>query len=354
MTVRRIKRTSRVQKVAEEVAESRVKRVENKEPAGFVSSGSALLNLALSDNVRGGYALGRVVNLIGDSSSGKTLAALTALAEASINPKFVDYKLIIDDAENALGFNMAYLFGERLEARIESFASNTVLDWYGSLLKLIKEGTPFIYILDSLDSLCHQEDLDKAELIEGDKELKGSYGMGKPKQFTEMMRVLVGKIAATNSLLIIISQTRDNPNPMSFVKKTRSGGKALKFYSTHEIWLDLAKKIKSKDRVIGSDVNARVTKNKITGKERTASFSIYYDLGIDDIGSCVDFMIDEKYWTGGGKAAINTDGFTEPMKRGKLIEHIEENNLERALRNKVGTAWKEIEDSLKLGRKRRY
>jgi hypothetical protein len=83
---------------------------------------------------------------------------------------------------------------------------------------------------------------------------------------------------------------------------------------------------------------------------------VYDEYGVDDIGSMVDFMLSEEKWTGGGASAINTKGdlVDIPMNRAKLIQHIEENNLERKLKIIVGRVWNDIELSLKPKRKPKY
>ena len=84
----------------------------------FVPTGSALLNLALSDRANGGFLTGKIVNVIGDSSSGKTFLCLTTLAETAHNPAFDDCLLVYDDAEAASEFNIEKLFGSKTVRRI--------------------------------------------------------------------------------------------------------------------------------------------------------------------------------------------------------------------------------------------
>jgi hypothetical protein len=100
-----------------------------------------------------------------------------------------------------------------------------------------------------------------------------------------------------------------------------------------------------------------VTKNKITGKVREVTIPIYYSYGLDNISSCIDFLLDESHWAGGGKVAINTQGDFEldkPVSRNKLIELIEEDNLEKELSQIVAKVWKKVEDSLVLKRRSKY
>jgi RecA/RadA recombinase len=351
----------------------------------FVSTGSTLLNLALTDHPDCGWQKGKMVNIIGDSASGKTFLVLTTFAEAAIDPKFNNFRLIMDDAEAANEFNIKHLFGDKVAKRIEAPAklkgedlhSELIEDFHANLRNAIKDKDPFIYILDSMDALDSEADQKKIEEFmkvhekkrdalentkDGEdakvvKDIAGTYGMAKAKKNSDILRDCCGKLEKSDSILLIISQTRDNINPMSFEKKTRSGGKALKFYASHEIWTASAGKIKAKDRVIGVNCVIKVTKNKITGKVREVTIPIYYSYGLDNISSCIDFLLDESHWAGGGKVAINTQGDFEldkPVSRNKLIELIEEDNLEKELSQIVAKVWKKVEDSLVLKRRSKY
>lgn len=345
----------------------RTEEPEHFNPDNFVSSGSTLLNLALTDHPDCGWRKGRMANIIGDSSAGKTFFCLTSYAEAELDPSFDKYDFIFDDAEHANDFDMKKLFGKAVAKRVhnpdngkgEFTPSDKIEDFSDNLLRLINSKVPFFYTLDSFDALTCEADSDKMEehriAREKGNQTKGTYGMGKAKGASGILREVCGKIENSGSVLLIISQTRDNVDPMSPSKRTRSGGRALKFYAAHEVWLYLGKPIKSRDRIIGTEVEINVSKNKITGKRRSVTVSIFYDYGIDDIGSMIDFLLDEKEWTGGGKSAIDTKGFVkESMSRNKLIEHIEQNELEKKLQALASKVWNDIEDSLKLNRKSKY
>lgn len=354
--------------------EKRAEKEIHEEPETYttndlIPTGSTLLNLALSDNPYGGWRKGRMVNVIGDSSAGKSFMALTTFAEANTLKRLDDYQFIYDDAEHANSFNMNKLFGASTAKRIKAPAyteenepinSTLVEDFHDYIDRLLKKKEHFIYILDSFDSISTEAEEDKTEeMLEArrkGKETKGSYGMTKAKKASDILRNICGKLEKTEAVLNIISQTRDNIDPMSFSKKTRSGGKALKFYATHELWLAGAGAIKKKDRVIGTKCAIKVSKNKLTGKVREVEFPIYYDYGIDNLGSCIDFMIKEKFWKGGGNSKIEFGGTWDisACTKEKLISLIEENSWERKLAKVVGEAWYEIEESLKLGRKSKY
>lgn len=332
----------------------------------LIPTGSTMLNLSCSDNPDAGYRAGSMVNLIGDSSSGKTFQALTMLAEICQLERFNNYRLIYDDVEAACEFDISYLFGDKTAERIESPAkdkeglplnSDVVEDFHCYIMDAIEGDQPFIYILDSADALGAEQDEKKVDEMRvarrKGQDTAGSYAMAKPKAFSSILRGICAKLKKGENLLLIVSQTRDNIDPMSFSKKTRSGGKALKFYATHEIWMACAKTHKKKERAIGVDSKLKITKNKLTGKKRECEFPIFYDYGIDDIGSCIDFLVKEKVWY---KKKLTIQATTLGLEgtRASLINQIEDKGLEGKLRRIVGKAWREIEDSLKLNRKSKY
>lgn len=288
-------------------ADMEVGIVAHKDTLTYLSTGSTLLNLALTDKADGGWLAGRFYNIIGDSSSGKSFMCLTSLAEAAHDPKFDDYRIIYDDVEVANTFDVANLFGklaDRMEAPRyeddEPIYSNTVEDFYANVMRLCKEGTPFIYVLDSIDALTSNSELDRAEEFvdaqEKGKEVKGSYKMDKAKLLTEILRVITTEIAKTNSIVLAISQTRDNIDPRTsmFTPKTRAGGKALKFFATGEMWLAHLSNINNTkyERKIGDRTKIKVSKNKVTGKCREIPLTLLYSYGIDDVQENLNFLID--------------------------------------------------------------
>lgn len=337
-------------------------------PDELIPTGSTLLNLAMSGTIHGGGKKGTMINIIGKSHGGKTILALTAFAETNKKESFKNYGFVYDDVECANSFNMKYLFGTQTAKRIKSprpekedEQSITVQHFHANILHHTKKENPFIYVLDSFDALDALEDQKKvnqmAEDLEKNKtDSAGTYGMAKAKAGSSILRSITNKLARSKSFLMIISQTRDNVNPMSPQKETRSGGHALKFYANHEMWLAPIKKIKKRDAVIGNTVRVKITKNKLTGKNREVEFDIYYDYGIDDIGSCIDYLLKMKHWTGGGNAKINTAGdFSfETCTRAKLIKLIERDAEEETLQLVVEKVWNLFEDSLKLERKSKY
>jgi len=346
-------------------------------PKFLIPTGNVLLNCALSDNPNGGYGAGKMVNLIGDSSSGKTVLALTMLAEACRDPRFDEYDFIFDDVETALEIDVEAMFGKTLAKRIKFISSDTIEDFYGAIYNQIQTLRPFIWIIDSFDALTSRDEKKRAAEFgkqeakrkknedddneQKDEKTKGSWKTEKPKMASEIFRVITGEMKKSDSTLMVISQTRDNLGfGAQFTPKTRSGGKALKFYATHEIWLATGESHKLLKRPIGADCMVKVTKNKLTGKRRSVYFPIYYDYGVDSIESCINFLLDEKHWiqkdkTKTEKAGIDAHDMKIPrMKISEMVKYIEDNNLEHKLNDIVGKVWADIEEKIKLNRKPKY
>lgn len=367
----------RRRKLSEQVEESANKKIERKEidTSILIPSGNTMLNLACSDNPFGAFALGRIVTLPGGSASGKTMLMLTMLAECANDERFDDYNLIYDDGEETCdGFDIEYLFGTKLANRIiapqydentESIYSETIQDFKANILTKVKAKESFIYILDSLDSLTTDEELKKeyrqalikAKDPDAVKELKGSYKTEKAKAIGETLRMINNQLKHTKSALFIVQQERANIGVTFGLTKTTSGGMAPFFYSTHQVWLNkkatLTKTIKKQERKTGNKVIAKVTKNKITGKLRDVEFDTYYDYGIDDLSSCIDFLVSAGHWKKTDAIICAYDLDLSDSKK-DLIEKIEDKRLQNEVQVITGNVWLEIEESLRLNRSRRF
>ena len=168
-----------------------------------------------------------------------------------------------------------------------------------------------------------------------------------------LFRKVKGKIRSTGSLLLVISQVRQNIGVMFGDKYTRSGGKALGHYATQEAWMAVTRKLKKKERQNGVHVKVKVKKNHFTGKLREVQLDIIHNYGVDDIGSMIDWMVKEGFWKKTAQT-IDTGGDFINGTKEKLSKHIDSENYEDELIQIVATCWKEIEDSLVMDRKPRY
>ena len=368
---RRIKKIKKIKNSFEETLKEELpKKLDKVDTDRLIPTGSTTFNLECSSHIEGAFHMGTMVNLIGDSHAGKTLFALTIFAECSLLPRFDDYRFIYRDIERANEFDMEHLFGKEVSDRIECDEEDnlrTFEQFNDDLHRTFADDRPCIYVLDSFDALTTEAalKLDASNRTKREKGNKtdGSYGDGKAKLMSEAGSKRIPELGQTDSLLIIISQTRDNIGfGAMFTPKVRSGGKALKFYAFHEVWLACQKKEKEGKRTVVTNVQAKITKNKLTGRHGEAYFPVLFDYGVDNISSCINFLHDEGEWT--GKAtALNTKGFI-PVKvvnnknkhrsRKEVINYIESNDLEERLFQLCQETYDIIMESLKPKRKRKY
>lgn len=343
-----------------------VKRVvENIQPEDFLSTGSTLLNLACG----GGFYKGGYVLLVGDSDSGKTWITMTCLAEAARNPNFDEYRFVRDIPEGSvmpIRKNFGNAVADRLE-RPPRGTSRYVEDLYHNLDKLYESGDSFIYILDSMDALPSIKDAAKTKktraAADAGEETTGNYGTERAKVNSNGLRNAAVELAKTGSILIVICQTRDAIGfGAQYNPKTRSGGRALKFYARLELWTACAgqinKPIKGKNRQLGIYSQIKVKKNHVDGHKHLITLPIFNEApGLDEVGSCVDYLIEEGRWKKAkvaNKTVIKAPEFDFAGGREALIRHIEDTDGEDELRMLVTTVWKQIAEACKPKRKARY
>ena len=334
-----------------------------------LSTGSTLLNLALADDAMYGFLSGKYYFLVGDSAAGKTFLSVTCLAEAVVNKRFRNYRLIYDNIEDGCLLDLDRLFSKAVADRIEPPAkdddgapkySSTVEEFYYNVDDAVEEGSSFIYVLDSMDALTSEPSEEKfdehKEASRKGKQVAGSYGDGKAKINSERLRKVLKGIRDTGSILIILAQTRDNLG-QGWDKKTRSGGWALKFYATAEIWMSIVSRLKrtvgGKEREIGVRVCLAVKKNRITGKLTKVEVDIYPSYGIDDLGSVVDYLVEEGVWKI-SKQTITAEGIGLSGTRDRLLRQIEDQGLVENVRLQAGACWRKVAEACALQRKNRY
>lgn len=330
---------------------------EKEPPREGVSTGVTLLNLALTGNPDVGLYTGCYYLLVGDSQAGKTWLTLQCFAEAARNQSFDGHDLIFDEPERGALMDQGRYFGSKMMKRLKppskKGSSVTIDDFYANVERRMERGTSFVYALDSEDALKSPE---------GTEGKKG-YNTDKARANSNGLRAAHGGLADTGSILIVIKQTRDNIGwDATFNPKTRSGGKALTFYATSELWFAVKGKLKKTVRgnVVknGSLLKIHVKKNRGTGLDREVLVPFYVGYGLDDVGSMVDYLIHWKHWKGqdGGPAKgryaapeFDISGTVET-----LVRKIEEGGLESDLRIITARVWKEVEGEAEVVRKRRY
>lgn len=325
----------------------------------FTSYGTDVFDLIAG----GGAPFGKMINLVGDNSVGKSFISSEIVAQARL--KYKD-KLVwyYDDAEAGYSFDSKKIWGFEVveesmtpSETIEEFALNV-----DKFLNKLKPGQKGIYIVDSFDALSsmqeHEEFEDKMNAIEKGEEIKGTYAQGKAKGTNQFFRIMVNKLKKHDCLLVIVSQVRENIGAGLYAPKyRRNGGKSLDLYACQIFWLAVAEKYVKKDTVYGVCVNVKNTKNKAGKPYREGYIDIIFDFGLDNVVSNIKYLYDLK--TGTGKdskksaKALEWDGEVSDID--SLVDHIESNNLERELTRRVYKKWQEFEKSLESsGRKRRH
>lgn len=241
-----------------------------------ISSGSIAIDYALGV---GGYPKGRIVEIYGPESSGKTTLALHAIAE--IQKK--GGKAAFIDAENSIDPMYAKALGVNIEDLILSQPDSGEQALEITEL-LIKSGAIDLIVIDSVAALVPQAELDG--------EMSDSHMGLQARLMSKAMRKLAGVMNRSDCTAIFINQLREKIGIMFGNPETTTGGKALKFYASIRIDVRKSEAIKNGTDIIGNKVNVKIVKNKVAPPFKTATVDIMYGKGISRMGELIELAVD--------------------------------------------------------------
>ena len=306
----------------------------------FISSGCALLDCVLG----GGFPLGRITNIVGDTSTSKTGHSTEALINfirqyPDSMPAYRDTESAFDvEYSAAMGLNPKKVdFGdpEQPVTTVEAF----VRDFTKYLNDCIKIKSPGMYVIDSLDALSDEGELERDV---GEK----TYGMAKAKLLSEFFRKTVSKIEQSRVLLLIISQVRDNIGVMFGEKYKRAGGKALDFYASQCLWLAKVEvnrqTINKVKRPYSITIKAKAKKNKVGLPLRECEYDFRFGYGVEDAEASIKWLKEVGRSEEAGIAPSAVKDYIAGLGGMTLAEYDEER---QKLRKAVKSVWGEIETS---------
>jgi len=296
-----------------------------------ISTGSLGLDLGLGI---GGLPKGRVVEIYGPESSGKTTLALQVIAEAQKKGGICGFV----DAEHALDPVYAKRLGVKTEELLIS-QPDTGEQALEIADTLIKSGSISVLVIDSVAALTPRAEL------EGEM---GDHHVGlQARLMSQSLRKLTGSIAKTNTMLIFINQIRMKIGIMFGNPETTSGGNALKFYSSVRMDIRRIGAIKDKEQIVGNSTRVKIVKNKVSPPFKVVEFDLMYGKGISksgeliDLGSKVDIIEKSGAWY-----AYKGEKIGQGRENAKI--YLEKNpkiaaEIEMAIRTQAGLISKKIE-----------
>lgn len=272
-----------------------------------ISTGSLGLDIALG---AGGLPLGRVVEIYGPESSGKTTLTLEVIAQAQREGKVCAFV----DAEHALD----PIYAEKLGVDINELLVSQP-DTGEQALEIVdmltRSGAIDVIVVDSVAALTP-----KAE-IEGDM---GDSHMGlQARMLSQAMRKLTGNLKKSNTMLIFINQIRMKIGVMFGNPETTTGGNALKFYASVRLDIRRIGAVKNGDEIVGNETRVKVVKNKIAPPFKQTEFQILYGQGINNLGELIDLGVKNDFVEKAG-AWYSCNGERIGQGKANAVKYLEE------------------------------
>lgn len=316
----------------------------------WCSTGSTLLDLAITNNWPGGIPIGRIIQIYGGFSAGKSAIACSILGSA-LRKDFLGFYA---DVEYTFDSSFASLYG--LDVNNPNFFwgyswKNEIVqptsleelfdDWIYQIIEKFQDKKK-ILVIDSLTALPAK--------VEAEKRMEDhSFGAYRAKQISLGLRKYLNKLIETNTSLILIDQTRDNIGAIFGESEITTGGRAAEFYTSLRIHLQHEAKIQNSiGRDIGVWIKFKIDKNKVSIPFRTGYLKIEFSYGIDDIAGNLRFLAE--FQTNSKRegmkkttnVTLNLDGEQQTKTIKAWIPYIEEHNLEKALQQEVVKTWKDL------------